>query len=268
MDEPANSFTCFTRLSPEIRASIWKTALWTPTIVQLCFDAEFPDGSKMHLNHRVIPPLLHVSSESRRYAQEVYPDVFADQKATALMTYMNLEIDTLYIGTANKDMEFEWIAENFALRDVRSLDMDDVKHFAFDVGFWRHYGTENFLRLLSSFAGLKSLILVIEDDLSSPDAPAKLVGLDEKELGQETAGLGYSAAGKPDGPLAYRDVAASIQTAYEKLLADEGDAHYFEDWSLPELRVERLVGKILGRQTKENLTPSRLVQSHIDDTFN
>ncbi|KAH7175215.1 hypothetical protein EDB81DRAFT_874075 [Dactylonectria macrodidyma] len=253
-----DSFPLFPHLSPEIRASIWKTSLWTPSIVQLCFHSDDPLGYEMSLKHRVIPPLLHVCSESRHYAQKMYPDVFAKQKDTSIMTYMNLEIDTLYIGTASRDVMFEWIFEALTLSPGRSLNMDDVKHFAFEIDYWRNYGTQNFLPLLSSFSNLKSLTLVIEDDAPS-SAPAKLVDLNEDELGQETAGLGYSD-GVPDYPIFYRDFAENIQTAYENMLDDERglESEYrdFEGWSLPELRLKKLVGHIIGKKMKEPHTGS------------
>lgn len=139
-------------------------------------------------------------------------DALAKTSLEALMTYANLEIGTLYIGMPSIDIRFEWVFEVLALRDVRTLCMGEVKHFAFAVAYWRYFGTESSHRILSSFTNLESLALVVEDDIS-PDAPVKLVDLDEEELSQETEGWGYSD-GEQDGQIIYLDVSVSIQTAY------------------------------------------------------
>lgn len=79
--------------------------------------------------------------------------------------------------------------------------------------------------------------------------------LDEDELGQETAGLGYPD-GVPDPPLVYRDVVENIQTVYEEVVDDESHLEVgqrdLEGWPLPELRLKKLVGNIIGKKANES----------------
>ncbi|KAH7124820.1 hypothetical protein B0J13DRAFT_565674 [Dactylonectria estremocensis] len=245
MTEVAKSFPFFPRLPREIKAEIWNEALREPNIVQLCFSFQSRHAT---LHHRVLPTLLQVCAESRGRALKYYPDKFYEQKHTGITIYVRPKVDTLYLGSANVDsIHFEWIVEEMALRHVR-IDMDEVKHLAFDINFWLDHGTEVMLHVLPSFQSLETLTLVLEDN-ASPREPTKLVELDE-EIDKDAPGLwGSDYTGPPGNVVKFcHGCLGKVRTVYDEMRKNGGFEEEDMDWVLPELRVKKLVGNIMGQK--------------------
>jgi hypothetical protein len=236
------SFKLFSKLPTELRVKIWNYALHNPRIIQLCFHTTDPQGYLLSLRHRRIPPLLQTCSESRRLALELYPDLLFEHPDTSCQTYMNVDLDTIYFGSANRPLHFEWLYDIFA-RGL-SINFEGIRHIAFDVGWWEWFLDADMLKWLSGGVRLETITLVLEDEESEEEA--LLVELDKVGNGEMSGGgeqKGEDVASKTKESL------ERIRKKYEDILADEADfdREFLVSWPLPELRFLRMKGKILGR---------------------
>jgi hypothetical protein len=239
-----SSFNLFSKLSAELRAKIWNHALYTPRIIQLCFHTTDPQGYLLSLRHRLIPPLLQTCTESRHLALKLYSTPLYNSPQSSCDTYMNLEIDTIYFGSANRPLHFEWLWDIF-MRGL-SIDFEGIRHIAFDVGWWEWFLDVDMLRWLSSGLKLETITLVLEDEGESGQEAVFV------ELGESRNG-GMKVVG---GEEKIENVASKakkflerIRKKYEDILSDETNSNreLLVDWPLPELRFMRMEGKILGR---------------------
>ncbi|KAH6976557.1 hypothetical protein EDB80DRAFT_739528 [Ilyonectria destructans] len=233
-------FPQFCRLPPELQAYIWNIVLSEPHICQLCFRVF--EVQNIELWDRAVPPLLQACAESRRLALSVYPDKLYEQKNTDLMTYARPELDTIYIGSANDGVPFEWVVEEFSLKYVPTMDMSRIKHLALDIDYWELNSARETLRFLPSFDSLETLTLVIEDDTSTKEAP-RFVQLDQ-ETDMERIGRSWPGSWPKDEQKLLHEIRAVFEDMKSQGEFEEEDL----EWTLPELRVRKLVGVIKGRK--------------------
>lgn len=219
---------------------IWQEALRMPQIVQLCF--QFSKYNTVGaLRHRVVPPLLQTCVTSRHLALQVYIDKLFERDRTLILAYMQTSIDTIYFGSANRGEDFDCTTELWAYFELRTLDPADVKHVAFELNYWMEQDTRiDMVYENRMFIGLETLTMVIEGE-SEPDHPAELVDLTDNEqrslLGTYAPSLGVNNTA---------ELLQRIRKDFETRFDEYEISHSF----IPELRIKKLRGNILGKNSK------------------
>jgi len=181
LKQTLESFPHFPCFPPELRIHIWTQALWTPRIVQLCFDGEDGYGWGIRLVSRVMPPLLHACSESRAATLKVYPHRYYEMQNTSLETYINFEIDMICLTSAVLGYWFEWLHQAFDLlkgwRAPQDPHTELVRHLAININWINTHQTSVFLACLPKYGSLETLTLFVEsEDLSQGETRLVEIG--------------------------------------------------------------------------------------------
>jgi 2EXR family len=167
-----------------VRIHIWTQALWTPRIVQLCFDGEDGYGWDIHLVSRAIPPLLHACSESRAAALMVYPHRYYEMQSASLETYINFEIDVICLTSAVLGYWFEWLHQAFDLlkgwRALQDPHTELVRHLAVNINWINTHQTSVFLACLPKYESLETLTLFVESE-DPPQGETRLVEIEDSD---------------------------------------------------------------------------------------
>lgn len=232
MDVSPKEFRHFPRLPAELRIIIWKDVLWTPNIMQLCFD---PEHALDHIGQkRVVPPLLQACAESRMLSLEVYPERPYEKEFRGVIGYANFEIDTLYIPFDDLP---GYTCNPLPILGLKSFDLlQRVKRMAINIRYCSSGRVFSVPMALPSFANLATLTFVIEDD-SDANEPAKLIDLDERDEGR------LIDLDTQDGPsqMTPRDLLANGSKMLD-FIREQFHAFVF----VPQPRLKKLVGKVPG----------------------
>ncbi|KAJ8070950.1 hypothetical protein OCU04_001308 [Sclerotinia nivalis] len=125
-----NTFPQFTMLPFELRTKIWDYACENPRIVSFlifCRRIQYNEPRIMPIPSTIIPPILHVCTESRGHALKHYYTPYHYQVQVAGVNtreggfYVNLKLDTIYITTPDPQLSLDLGSRLRRSRVVRVL---------------------------------------------------------------------------------------------------------------------------------------------------
>lgn len=229
-------FPHFPRLPLEIQTIIWKEALKTPRIVQLCCDST-KYSTTGEICHRRIPALLQTCSQSRRLAQQIFVDRHFDNRAFAFV-YLQPKVDIVYYGSANIGQNFQGTDEIWSYPECKTLDATDVGTVAIEANYWLELDVDGVqVYDMRFYTGLSRFIIVLEER-ADPARHAEFIDLTNEE---------------------HRDISAFLVNSKLKTSTElighvrKAFQQQFEEWELPasevqEVVIKKLRGNILGQK--------------------
>jgi 2EXR family len=191
------TFTLFSELPLELQQKIWRHTLPGPRIVELCkiqtvdpkgpFDDQFVTSLSLDKYGTVckLPIALRVCQVSRGEALRVYDGLYLRNKS-ALVTYINAELDTIFLTSMSHDYADNRFQDRFLFQFKECNQLQKIRSLAVDVVFWRELRRRQYywLDLLIKMEALREIIIVSDcpKSFTGPvDVPSHIIFVDGEE---------------------------------------------------------------------------------------